>query len=75
MFLSLGKINFGPLLLGGKNKETVYLKNLEEVPISFSFDKESVKGEAEYGESLKVHPISGIVRPESEIAVEVQFHP
>ena len=28
VFLTLGKINFGPLLLGGKNKETVFLKNL-----------------------------------------------
>jgi hydrocephalus-inducing protein len=71
VFLSLGKINFGPLLLGGKNKEIVYLKNLEEVPISFSFNKDSVKGEAEYGDSLKVNPMSGLVRPESEITVEV----
>ena len=71
VFLSLGKINFGPLLLGGKNKEIVYLKNLEEVPISFSFNKDSVKGEAEYGDSLKVNPMSGVVRPESEITVEV----
>jgi len=29
------KVNFGPLLIGGKNKEIVKLKNLEEVPIPF----------------------------------------
>ena len=28
IFFDVGKINFGPLLLGGKNKETVILKNL-----------------------------------------------
>jgi hydrocephalus-inducing protein len=39
VFLTLGKVNFGPLLLGGKNKETALLKNLEDVPISFNFDK------------------------------------
>ena len=52
VFLDVGKVNFGPLLLGGKNKETVYLKNLEAVPIHFSFDKQSILGEPEYGNSL-----------------------
>lgn len=39
VFFDTGKINFGPLLLGGKNRETVSLKNLEEVPLAFNFDK------------------------------------
>ena len=39
VFLDVGKVNFGPLLLGGKNKEVIHLKNLEDVPIQFSFDK------------------------------------
>ncbi len=45
VFFDTGKINFGPLLLGGKNKEILNLKNLEDVPLAFSFDKESIKGE------------------------------
>ena len=40
----VGKINFGQLLIGGKNKEIVNLKNLEDVPLSFTFDRESIKG-------------------------------
>ena len=39
IFFDVGKINFGPLLLGGKNKETVILKNLEEVPLAFHFER------------------------------------
>lgn len=39
VFFDIGKINFGPLLIGGKNKEKIKLKNLEDVPIPYSFDK------------------------------------
>lgn len=42
VFFNVGKVNFGPLLIGGKNKETVYLKNLEEIPVPFVIDKKSV---------------------------------
>lgn len=45
VFYDVGKVNFGPLLIGGKNKETVLLKNLEDVPISFIYDKNSIKGD------------------------------
>lgn len=41
----MGKINFGPLLIGGKNKESVCLKNMEDVPLTFDFDKKSIIGE------------------------------
>jgi len=73
--LTLGKVNFGPLLLSGKNKETAILKNLEDVPISFYFDKESIKGEPDYNNSLQVSPMSGVVKPESEIPIEIVFQP
>lgn len=56
-----GKIKFGPLLLQGKNRETVQLINQEHIPFSFSFAKESVKGSPDYGDSLRVNPISGVV--------------
>ena len=52
VFFEVGKVDFGPLLINGKNKETVKIKNLEEVPLSFHFDKESIKGDTEYADSL-----------------------
>ena len=54
VFFDMGKINFGPLLIGGKNKEIVCIKNMEEVPLTFNFDKQSIRGEIEYVNSLTV---------------------
>ena len=54
VFFEMGKINFGPLLIGGKNKEVVGIKNMEEVPLTFNFDRESIRGELEYSNSLTV---------------------
>lgn len=56
-----GKIKFGPLLLQGKNREVVSLINQEHIPFSFSFAKESVKGSPDFGDSLRVNPVSGVV--------------
>ena len=36
VLLGSGKIKFGPLLLGGKNREIVQLINQEHIPFSFS---------------------------------------
>lgn len=63
VFFDVGKVNFGPLLLGGKNREIVHLKNLEEVPMTFYFEKTSVKGSIEYADSLSCHPMSGVIAP------------
>jgi hydrocephalus-inducing protein len=60
-----GKIKFGPLLLGGKNREVVSLINQEHIPFSFNFGKESVKGSPDFGDSLKVSPMSGVVPAQS----------
>jgi len=70
-----GKIKFGPLLLQGKNKEVVSLINQEHIPFSFSFAKESVKGSPDFGDSLRVNPVSGVVPAQSQIPVEVLFQP
>ena len=35
IIFDVGKVDFGPLLVNGKNKETVFLKNLEQVPLAF----------------------------------------
>lgn len=75
VFIDVGKINFGPLLLGGKNKETVRLKNIESVPIQFSFSKDSIKGDIDYADSLSITPMNGVVRPDSEVLLEVTFQP
>ena len=61
VFFDMGKINFGPLLIGGKNKEVVSIKNLEEVPLTYNFDRNSVRGEIDYSSSLVVEPMQGVI--------------
>lgn len=75
VFFDVGKVNFGPLLIGGKNKEALRLKNLEEIPISFAFDKESIRGDPEYADSLAVLPLSGTIKPNGEQPIEITFAP
>lgn len=75
VLLETGKVNFGPLLLGGKSKEVVNLINQEHLPFAFSFDKESIRGNPDYGDSLAVTPLSGTVPPQSQIPIEVLFKP
>jgi hydrocephalus-inducing protein len=70
-----GKIKFGPLLLEGKNRETVNIINQEQIPFSFNFSKESVKGSPEFGDSLRVNPMSGVVAPQSQLPIEILFFP
>jgi len=70
-----GKIQFGRLLLEGKNREVVNIINQEMIPFSFNFSKESVKGGQDYGDSLTVTPMAGTVPPQSQIPVEIVFQP
>lgn len=44
IFFSQAKIDFGPLLLTGKGKETIMIKNLDDVSYHFSFNRQSIKG-------------------------------
>ena len=69
------KINFGPLLIGGKNREVVKLINQEHLPFPFNFDRQSIKGSQDDGDSLSVKPISGVVNPQSHVEVEIIFRP
>ena len=57
IFFDVGKINFGPLLLSGKGKEIVHIRNLEHIPFYFKFDKDSIWGNPDYGNSLSVYPL------------------
>lgn len=75
VFFEVGKVDFGPLLLSGKNKETIKLKNLDHLPYHFNFSKVSIRGENEYGDSLNIAPISGVVNGDSEIPIVVSFKP
>jgi hydrocephalus-inducing protein len=70
-----GKINFGPLLLGGRNKEIIEIINEEHLPYKFNFDKDSIKGNSIYGDSLIVSPIAGTLQPKSSTKIEVTFMP
>ena len=70
-----GKIKFGPLLLDGKNREVVNIINQELIPFQFNFSKESVKGSPDFGDSLRVFPLTGTVPPQSQIPIEILFQP
>ena len=60
-------------MLGGKNREVVNLINQEQIPFSFNFTKESVRGGVDYGDSLKVTPMVGTVPAGSQLPIEVLF--
>ena len=75
VLLETGKVNFGPLLLGGKSKAVVNLINQEHLPFAFNLNKESIRGNPDYGDSLAVTPLSGTVPPQSQIPLEVLFKP
>lgn len=68
-----GKIRFGPLLLAGKNKETIRIINQEEIPFAFNFASDSIKGSGDYGKSLVVTPKSGVVPPQGDLPIEITF--
>jgi hydrocephalus-inducing protein len=76
VFFSTSKIDFGPLLLSGKTKEIVQLKNLDNVAYNFSFSKASLK---EVGKdrqsSLRVSPLHGTIPPNSDLPITLTFCP
>lgn len=67
------KLKFGPLLINGHNKETIKLINQEHIPFAFNFSKDSVRGSADYGDSLVVNPMSGVVPALSDLPIEITF--
>ena len=69
-----GKINFGPLLLGGKSGvQRINLVNNEIIPFQFSFSRKSMKGHE--GNSLSVKPLQGTIPPQGSLPIEVKFNP
>mmetsp|Transcript_22445 Transcript_22445/g.16940 ORF Transcript_22445/g.16940 Transcript_22445/m.16940 type:complete len:392 (+) Transcript_22445:3377-4552(+) len=75
VMFSVGKIKFGSLLLEGKNRETVHIVNQESIPFAFNFSKESVVGSPDYGDSLVVNPMRGVVPAEASVPIDIIFQP
>ena len=75
ILFNVGKVNFGPLLLGGRQKEVIQISNEEHLPYKFLFDKDSIKGNVSYGDSLFVSPIAGTLQPKSSTKIEITFMP
>ena len=70
-----GKVDFGNLLLGGRNNKIIEIVNEEHLPYKFNFDRDSIKGNSLYGDSLIVSPITGTLQPKSSTKIEVTFMP
>jgi len=68
------RIQFGELLIQGRATETVHLVNKEHIPFSFSFDKSSFQTEGQMP-VFTVHPLSGVVGPNTSVPVVVTFQP
>lgn len=76
VFFNNARVNFGPLLLEGKGKESIILKNSDENSYSFAFTKKSIKGkDIKHANSLSVKPLSGIIPPNNEIKIDLNFIP
>jgi len=75
VLLESSRVKFGPLLLQGKNKETIKIINQEHIPFAFNFTKESVRGNPDFGDSLKVTPMQGVVPALSDLPIEIAFTP
>lgn len=75
ILFNVGKVNFGNLLIGGRNKEMIQIINEEHIPYKYYFEKESIKGNNSYGDSLFVTPIAGTLQPKSSSNIEITFMP
>ncbi len=71
VLLETSRVKFGPLLLQGKNNESIKIINQEHIPFAFNFSKESVRGNPDFGDSLKVFPMSGVVPALSSLPIEI----
>lgn len=76
VFFSVAKLDFGPLLVDARDKETVQLRNIDSMPYTFNFQKSSVKGtQPSFYGSLEVSPLTGTVAPGSSVPIKVSFGP
>lgn len=76
IFFNNARADFGPLLLDGKGKEVVKLKNFDNIPYNFSFSKVSLKGpDSKHHGCLSVKPVKGTVPPHGETPIHLEFIP
>jgi hydrocephalus-inducing protein len=76
IFFNNARADFGPLLLDGKGKETVRLKNFDNIPYNFSFSRASLKGpDSKHHGCLSVKPMKGTVPPNGETQIQLEFIP
>jgi hydrocephalus-inducing protein len=76
IFFNNARADFGPLLLDGKGKEVIKLKNFDNIPYNFSFSKASLKGpNSKHHGCLSVHPMRGTVPPNEESLIHLEFIP
>ncbi|GMF21897.1 unnamed protein product [Phytophthora lilii] len=72
--LDRGSVNFNTLLIGTKTSQSIALVNHEHIPFNFVFDKTSLDFAGEVP-ALIVHPLSGVIPPNSRASIEVEFIP
>lgn len=76
IFFNNARVDFGPLLLKGRGKERVILKNFDDIPYSFKFTKHSLRGpDRLHAGCLSVKPLSGVVPPRNEVPINLEFVP
>lgn len=69
-----GSVNFNTLLIGTKATQSVALINHEHIPFNFVLDKSSLDFAGETP-ALIVHPLSGVIPPNSRTMIEIEFIP
>ncbi|KAK1936582.1 Hydrocephalus-inducing protein [Phytophthora citrophthora] len=72
--LDRGSVNFNTLLIGTKTSQSIALVNQEHIPFNFVFDKTSLDFAGELP-ALIVHPLSGVIPPNSRTSIEIEFIP
>lgn len=72
--LDRGSVNFNTLLIGTKTSQSIALVNQEHIPFNFVFDKTSLDFAGEVP-ALIVHPLSGVIPPNSRTTIDIEFIP
>lgn len=74
VLLDRGSVNFNTLLIGTKASQSIALVNHEHIPFNFVFDKASLDF-ANETPALLVHPLSGVIPPNSRCNIDIEFVP
>ncbi|KAI9996311.1 hypothetical protein PInf_013709 [Phytophthora infestans] len=72
--LDRASVNFNTLMIGTKTSQSISLINQELIPFNFVLDKTSLDFAGELP-ALIVHPLSGVIPPNSRTSIEVEFMP